>query len=567
MKDGEEVKTYATNPNSVDSDNDSLTDGEEVKTHHTNPNSNDSDGDGLKDAEEITTYHTNPISDDSDADGLKDAEEIMIYHTNPNSDDSDNDGLKDAEEITTHHTNPNSDDSDGDGLKDGEEIGTYSTNPNDIDSDDDNLSDGDEVNTYYTNPNKIDTDGDCLPDNHEIINYETNATNPDTDKDGIEDGFEIYGDMTASCETRSVLNANPVQDNIPVDGDVIDALDPTNDSDGDGWVNVKELNCTGGDPSDATKICPSITSSPEGEALASYGYTFIPGAFDVDGDGVDEGGFWTSVYQATEEGSKILNKDVKTTIGDNFNAFVVDNFPLLNSDSEIDGFYKGEFPLNDDAELLTFEQNDILDASNVRKTTMPRYVGVSPYMAMVSIKHIIFRDTDSNELNVSINMLSNKQYTHIQMLLDKDKEVNGEGNDSYVPIIRNGLLGVDINVPISNYSIKLEEFDRSHLEFVSSTLHMYSEDGVVFNESTDIQPWWGIKEKEFPTKGTNSRDKLRDIDNDGTIEGVVSTVGGYYAVMVRGGDFLNLKEGIVGGNSDVDANTAIGFRAATDYLY
>jgi len=480
--------------------------------------------------------------------------------------DTDGDGISDEDEKNKYGTDPKNPDTDGDGLNDGDEVNKYHTNPKNVDSDGDSLEDGEEVNTHHTDPNNKDTDGDCLFDNHEILNYHTDANNTDTDNDGVDDGKEIYGDLTATCEAIGILNTNPAQDNRPIDNDIIDALDPTNDSDGDGWVNIKELNCTNGNPLDITKICPSIKDTPQGEALSSYGYTFIPGAFDVDGDGVKEGGFWTSVYQSTATDKKILNKDVKITIGANFNTFIANNFSLLNSNEDITGFTTGEFPKNEDAKVLTFKKVEILDASNVRKKSMPRYVGATPYMAMVSMKHVTFKDTDSNDLNVSITMLTNKQYAHILKLLDKDKEVNGENNDTYVPCIRNGLLGVDINVPVVNYEVKIEEFDKNHQEFVSDTLHMYSIEGVVFNEETDIKSWWEIKEKELPIKGTNSRDELRDIDNDGTIEGTVSIDGGYYAVMVRGGNLVNLKEGIAGGKKE-RIGVGIGFRAATDYLY
>ncbi len=553
------------NPNIADTDGDGLNDGDEVNTHHTDPKNRDSDGDGLDDKYEINNG-LNPNLTDTDGDGLNDGDEVNMHHTDPKNRDSDGDGLEDKYEID-NGLNPNLTDTDGDGLNDGDEVNTHHTDPKNRDSDGDGLEDGDEINTYETNASNPDTDGDCLFDNHELLNYGTDPKKSDSDGDGVEDGFEIYGDLNATCAVISVLNATPAQDNMPVDGDVMDALDPSNDSDGDGWANLQELNCTGGDPKDRTETCPAIDSTPEGEALASYGYIFIPGAFDVDGDGVDEGGFWAATYQATAVGIKILNTEVKSTMGTNFNAFVADNFSLLNSSSQIEGFFEGEFPLNDDAEQLTFKEGEILDATTkVRKSSMPRYVGMTPYMAMVSIKHVKFRDTDSKDLGVAIDMLSNKQYTHIQQLLTKDKEVNGENNDAYVPTVRNGLLGVDIHVPIVNYEIKMKEFGKDYLEFVSDALHMYSADGVVFNEATDIEPWWGIEEKDFPTTGTNSRDELRDIDGDGTIEGIVSGDGGYYAIMARGGLLLNLKEGVIGGKK-IATGEGIGFRAATPYLY
>jgi len=244
------------------------------------------------------------VENDSDGDGVSDEDEINIYGTDPYSSDTDGDGLLDGDEINLYDTNVTNPDSDGDGLLDGEEINSYETNATNVDSDNDGLNDALEVKQYSTNPNNPDTDGDCLLDGFEVLYYETNATNIDTDGDTVNDGIEVYAnvgdDLNVSClETPETLangyNHNPVKDSIPNPAsDIINALDPTNDSDGDGQANLFENNCTEGDASDSSKKCPSIVESEEGTALRNHGYSYVPGGFDVDGDGVNEGGFWVS---------------------------------------------------------------------------------------------------------------------------------------------------------------------------------------------------------------------------------------------------------------------------------
>ena len=59
----------------------------------------DSDGDGLNDGDEIKTYETDPLNDDYDGDGLKDGEEVLEYRTDPLKGDTDGDGINDGDEV------------------------------------------------------------------------------------------------------------------------------------------------------------------------------------------------------------------------------------------------------------------------------------------------------------------------------------------------------------------------------------------------------------------------------------------------------------------------------------
>ena len=258
----------------IDSDGDGLSDKYE-EAHDLNASNSDTDGDGLDDFYESSRDYLDATNPDSDGDTLLDGAEINKYGTRPDKIDSDDDGLDDAYEITHDDLNATNPDTDEDGLKDGEEVYQYSTDPTNADSDNDILSDREELFKYFTDPNSSDSDEDCLLDGHEILYYETNASLKDTDGDNVEDGIEIYtytsDELNTSClshpETKEKgYNPNPAIDGIPnIETDAINALDPTNDSDGDGQANIQESSCNEGDPKDKTKMCPYIIDSKEGK--------------------------------------------------------------------------------------------------------------------------------------------------------------------------------------------------------------------------------------------------------------------------------------------------------------
>lgn len=112
-----------TNPDSLDTDGDTLSDFDEVVYTKTSPTDkytnklsvtdadDDSDGDKLTNKEELS-YKTNPFLSDSDFDGVNDYDEIKKYMTDPNNDDSDNDNIIDGDEIKLG-LKPNTDKSDG----------------------------------------------------------------------------------------------------------------------------------------------------------------------------------------------------------------------------------------------------------------------------------------------------------------------------------------------------------------------------------------------------------------------------------------------------------------------
>jgi hypothetical protein len=570
LSDSEEIYTYESNASSPDSDGDGLQDGEEITIYDTNLTNPDTDGDGLNDGDEINTYGSDAKNSDTDADGLLDGEEILVYSTDVTNIDTDGDGLSDGAEVTQYETNATSVDTDGDGLNDRDEIYTYDSNVTNPDTDYDGLKDGDEVNTHDTNLTNPDSDGDCLLDGFEVLHYLTNPNDSDSDNDTVPDGIEIYSysanDLNVSCLTMPETlqighNENPAKDAIPTaETDSINALDPTNDNDGDGQSNVFENNCTDGDALDANKLCPSILENELGQLLTKNGYSYIPGGFDVDGDGINEGGFWISRYQARVSGVQIPSETIIADVG-NVNKYVSEKFKVLNRN--IDVLSYNEAPLQETGVVagshLIFDEESIAGVDRVSTFT--------PYLAQVCLSRYKLKDEDGNEIDINITMPTQKQYVHVKMLLDADLVTPNEngllGDGRHV---RNGVLGTDPNVPLHNYKLVIDEFGEELKEYVRNLVQLRRTidtdtfvDTFTFNE--DVPDWWNVDINKFKSfdKGANATQDL------GYGIGPEKDA---YAVIVRGGESLDVTQGVSGALTDDPGQTnGISFRAATDYLY
>ena len=596
LKDGEEIYTYDTNATNPDTDLDGLKDGEEIYTYDTNATNPDSDRDGLKDGEEVNTYDTNATNPDTDLDGLSDGEEVNTYDTNATNPDTDDDGLEDGLEVNTHETDPKNSDTDGDGLEDGDELTLYQTDPKNEDSDGDTLKDGDEVNhiSEVTNPLKqdsdndgildnievgrddlnatnSDTDGDCLLDSYELNFYHTDTNDTDTDKDGVEDGLEVYGDLNAPCISNPEtliggVNEHPAQDNLTTP-DVIDALDPLNDSDGDRQANIKELECSEGDPKDVRKLCSFITNSIEGASLVSAGFAYIPGGFDVDGDGIDETGFWTSSYHARGKKDEIIESSVVNETVGKFNSYLQKSFFMVNATTTISKVIHGYSDETLADTVDTVPASKVLEFSaNLNPSVKKRLSGVLPTLAIVSLSKYDVKDSEGNSLNLSLGLPSLKQYAQIQQLLDADKKNGGNGYT-----IRNSLLGVDKNVPLLDYITVIHEFGEGHKEFLNSIMQMKEGYIVVCTGCPWVKPWMGIN-KERLIKNPNEAQSDGSVVAKGTDSKLdvgmgVGPTKDDYGVLIRAGELLDLTIGVVGGISDApNTHDGVGFRAASGYL-
>ena len=52
-----------------------------------------------------------------------------------------------------------------------------------------------------------------------------------------------------------------------------------------------------------------IYNTREGKEMVANNFVYIPGGFDVDGDGIEEGGFWLAKYEARESNVSVSGLD------------------------------------------------------------------------------------------------------------------------------------------------------------------------------------------------------------------------------------------------------------------
>ncbi len=440
----------------------------------------------------------------------------------PTAEDSDGDGLTDDKEIPVDQggtgTDPNNPDTDGDGLFDGFEI-EIGTDPNNPDTDGDGLSDGDEVLTHKTDPLKSDTDNDGLNDGDEINTIGTDPLNPDTDSDGVTDGLEVRGAITKDTFRGGFGVDNPANTRSKDKPDVIDALDPLNDSDKDKRPNLTETQ-KGTDPLDPLSFYPWIYETPEGIEMEKAGFAYIPGGFDVDGDGVNETGFWMAKYEA-RAGSAI------STHISNLNEYINKNFHVINATNAI-GYIDG-IP-GSSAEPLAFA---IFNADSASVTGMYGYEAAS----------IIEQSQIPG--GVAIKLPSNKQYAHVLQLIKANRADN----------VKNGILGNDVNVE-EDYERGVFETNSNMQEFTSNLVKLDKLD------ETALPAWWGV-EHAFYNDSDKAAASTNALVNPDTGLGKNQDP---YAVIVRGDVDtagvvkMDLTYGVTFGEKG-----DIGFRAASDY--
>jgi len=534
--------------NSADADHDGLPDALDP-----NDNNPDTDGDGILDGADADVNGDGVVDNgiDTDGDGIND------FH----DEDDDNDGVPDA--LDPDSTNA---DTDGDGIPDGADADMNGDGilDNGKDTDGDGINDASDadINGDGILDNGIDSDGDGINNEQDYdddndglsdISEEHLGTNPlsdDSDGDGIKDLdegiFDSDGDGIIDALDSNILDT----DN---DG-VVDQIDrenenPNNDSDGDGQANVKELECGDkGDPLDKTKQCPWATDTKEGKSLLASSFVYVPGGFDVDNDQIDEVGFWISAYQARSEGVFIDQADVISAVG-NYRSYIDTNFKILNTQEHTRGYNDELLSDTLKGEHLSLVKSDAL--------TKPRISSLSAYLALVSLNKYQLRDENDKVVQKTFGLLTHKQYLQIMLLLEADLEAGGDGKT-----LRNGLLGVDINVPKADYGTKIYEFGEENKEYIKELVWLVDRDENIKFILDQVQEWWKIDIDKLNYHHLSSYGASSILDvGMGT-----GTYKDRYAVVVRGGSIMDLTIGTTGAESDNEYRTnGVGFRAATSY--
>lgn len=511
------------NDNNIDMDNDGINDGADADINGDGiiDNGIDTDLDGINDLNDtdddndgiVDGLDSNSTNADSDGDGIPDGVDADMNGDGvlDNGIDTDGDGIKDVADV----------DIDGDGILDNglDSDGDGINNEYDKDDDNDGLSDEAEAR-LGTNPLLADSDADGTNDLDEGIQ--------DSDEDGIIDALE-----------SSILDSD--NDGVFDDKD-FNNHNPNNDSDEDGQVNIKEIECEGGDPLDKTKRCPWIFEEAGYLKMIEDGFVYVPGGFDVDEDGINETGFWTSQYQARETRVEISSAEIISIVG-NYNTFIDKYFVLSNTSVSLQG-YMGE-------SLVDTLKGKELSFSNAYAQLNPRSSSLSAYLAIASLSKF--------ESTKTLGFFSHKQYAQVSKLLDADVANGGDGKT-----LRNNLLGIDKNIPLDGYSDKIYEFGAGQKEYLKELMWLVDSAGTVKFSLDHVESWWGVDmdtvryNAESPDYGANA---ALDV---GMGVGIFKD---NYAVVVRGGTLLYLLQGTTGSDSDLENSTnGIGFRGTTAYL-
>jgi len=285
--------------------------------------------------------------------------------------------------------------------------------------------------------------------------------------------------------------------------------------------------------------------------MTSVGFVYITGGFDVDGDGIKEKGFWTSAYQARESNIEINTSEIISIVS-NYNSFIQKNFILENGTQNNISGYTTEY-LNDTLKGNMLYFNISRSLGTHRATDMP------PYLAWASLSKYEIRDDQNHIINQDLGFLSQKQYVQIMKLLEADKNNGGDGHH-----IRNGLLGIDIEVPLLNYRTTIYEFGVGYKEFLCNLIWL--KDGIERDKFSldDIQPWWEIDIDNIIYNHEDDKYGANSTINVGFGGGVYKD---NYAVVARGGSTMDLLQGTTGVDTDGhNLTNGIGFRVATPYL-
>jgi len=205
-------------------------------------------------------------------------------------------------------------------------------------------------------------------------------------------------------------------------------------------------------------------------------------------------------------------------------------------------------------------------SANLNPQLRRRVSGIMPFMATLSLSGYKVYDSSGSDLGLDLTLLSLKQYAHIQQLLEADKNSGGTGNT-----IRNGLLGLDTNVPLLTYSKTIHEFGEGYKEYLKSIMQMKEGNVVLSSEALWVEDWMGIDQDRI-VRNPNETDVNGDLIAKGSDANIdvgmgVGPMRDNYGVLVRSGAVLDLTLGVTGASSDqFGTYDGVGFRAATAYV-
>jgi hypothetical protein len=332
-----------------------------------------------------------------------------------------------------------------------------------------------------------------------------------------------------------------------------------------------------------------IYDTTEGQIMQRNNFVYIPGGFDVDGDGENEKGFWLAKYEARE-----TNETVQTVGLGTVSALIRNNFLIY--DSATKRFDKQL--ASDDATYTDRDLSSILGFSAKRVRFTDEGNATGSYSAIEAVVALEASQIAGSKWHISLP--SEKQWMQVVKLVINNPEnwssgKVGEGKlfrgvrygsaDKRYFVISNGLLGTDPNVPKA-YSVRVHDLSGNLAEWTTGMLAI--DDRFLGGDGGEqeytalgatVPKWWLpiLEGKSTPLPSLYGVGKYYD---GSTISGANDTLNitgstGFvdnYAVVSRGGSMARGDKALTGisaakleygpGYKD----PSIGFRAASAYV-
>jgi hypothetical protein len=336
-----------------------------------------------------------------------------------------------------------------------------------------------------------------------------------------------------------------------------------------------------------------ITDTLKAKAMIGNGFVYIPGGFDVDGDGENEGGFWLSAHEAKED--RTIGRDVSLRNLDSVQALLIEHFKVFDFRDDYQRFNKD---LTNESKFSTKLVRDV-EGIDVKKVIFSEEgnisKGISPLEAVISLENSQIQDGEK------ISLPSERQWMQLVKLVVNnpknwtEKEVGkgklfqgdkyGISNRRYF-VIENSILGVDEFVP-KNHSVDVYDLSGSVAEWTSCMIEigdrfLSGAEGEKEYNDVNNAPFWlkPALQDDTPLNSIQGAGKYHDgfskagandtlVINENNEAGNVSQ----YAVVARGGSNSVDDEMLVGiGASKLSYGAGykgptVGFRASSDYLY
>lgn len=336
-----------------------------------------------------------------------------------------------------------------------------------------------------------------------------------------------------------------------------------------------------------------IYDSEKGKIMVENNFVYIPGGFDVDGDGLNESGFWLAKYEAKDDNT--TDKDIDVSNITNVQDFIEQSFQVYNPASQYKIFDSS--PL--DSGYTNGPASGIvgLSASKVLFNENGKTVkSISPLESVIALK------SSQIEGGYEIMLPSEKQWMHlVKLVINNPKNWTSEevgkgqlyqgdrdGTDNRRTFaIENSILGEDSFVP-KDYAVDVYDLSGGVAEWTSGMVRigdrfLTGDSGKQeYNAINNIPLWWKpILEGQSASLG--QMEGAGQYHDGSSLAGTTDTISvnangttgnvDNYAVVARGGSNSIDDKTLVGiSAAKLDygvgfQDPTVGFRAASEYLY